>query len=125
MPTYTAGKPKNAELYVEPGKYRFRVIEAKDDTSRGGADMVKVKLRVLHQDGSEGPALFDYFVFTDTCFWRVDNFLTSCGKHPGEGVAIDVNADDLVGYEGEANLIVETYEGKKNNKVAAYLFDEF
>jgi hypothetical protein len=30
----------------------------------------------------------------------------------------------MVGWTCEANLAIDTYEGKKSNKVAAYLWDE-
>jgi hypothetical protein len=125
MPTYTAGKPQSKQFYVEPGVYRFKVIEAKDDTSTKGNDMIELKLRIILKDGSDGPNCFDYLVFTDASFWKVDAFLKSCDAHPGEGVAVDIKAETLIGYEGEARFKVEDYKGNTNNKVEAYLFDEF
>jgi hypothetical protein len=125
MPTYTAGKPQASEFHVEPGVYRFKVIEAKDDSSRAGNEMIKLKVRIIKPDGSDGPSCFDYLVFSANALWKVDSFLKSVDKHPGEGVSFNVEPDDLIGCEGEARFIVEPYEGKKNNKVEAYLFDEF
>ena len=122
--TYTAQKPEHTEYHVEPGDYRLRVIEAAEDTSKGGNDMIKLKLRVILPDGSDGPTLFDYLVFTETCFWKIDHFLKSCGRHPGEGAAVSIDAGELTGWECEASLKVETFEGHKSNKVAAYLWNE-
>jgi hypothetical protein len=124
MITFTAGKPEAAEFHVEPGDYKLRVLEAIEDTSKSGNDMLKLKLRIVLPDGSDGPALFDYLVFTETSFWKIDHFLKSCGRHPGEGAAVNIDADTLIGWECEASLKVETYEGQKSNKVAAYLWDE-
>lgn len=125
MPTYTAGKPQSTEFHVPSGEYRFRVIEAKDDTSKAGNEMIKLKLRVLHKSGEEGPALFDYLVFDASSLWKIDSFLKAVDQHPGEGKEVEVKAESLIGLEGEARLKVEDYNGKKSNKVDAYLFDEF
>ena len=124
MPTYTAGKPTIVEFFVPAGDYKLRVIEATDDTSKAGNEMVKLKLRIKLKDGTDGPALFDYLVFNDKCFWKVDAFLKSCGEHPGEGVSVDVDPKTIIGWECEANLSLEEFEGKKSNKVNAYLWDD-
>ena len=121
---FKTGKPNPSEFYVEPGDYRLRVIEANEDTSKGGNDMIKLKLRVLKPDGDEGPALFDYLVFTDTSFWKIDHFLKSCAQHPGEGENVEIDPDQIIGWECQAALKVEAYEGQKSNKVAAYLWDD-
>lgn len=125
MPKYTAGKPENKTFIVPPGDYKLKVIAAKDDTSKTGNDMIELQLRIIHDDGSNGPSLFDYLVFTQSSFWKVDAFLKSADKHPGEGQSVNVNADDLIGYEVRATLKVEKYDGKESNKVAAYLFEDF
>lgn len=113
------------QFFVEPGNYRFRVTEAKEDSSKAGNDMLTLTLRIILPDGKDGPLCIDRLVFIDSCYWKVDAFLKSCGQHPGEGVNVDVNAENVIGWEGEAALIVETFEGKKSNKVSAYVFDEF
>jgi hypothetical protein len=125
MPTYTAGKPSSSEFFVPAGDYKFKVVEATEDTSKAGNEMIKLKLKPQMPDGREGPSFFDYLVFNEKSFWKVDAFLKSCDQHPGEGEETDIKAEDLIGYEGEVSLTVETFEGKKSNKVAAYLFEEF
>lgn len=125
MPKYIAGKPEQKQFYVEPGDYNLRVVEAKDDTSKGGNEMIKLKLKVVNDDGTDGPSLFDYLVFHKDSSWKVDAFLKSADRHPGEGQEYDVSADSLIGLEVRATLKVEKYEGNTNNKVANYLFEEF
>src|SRR5436190_22241802 len=123
---YTAGTPTAPQdFFVAPGDYAFRVIEASEEKSQSGNDMIKLKLRPIKKDGTDGPALFDYLVFSKTSHWKIDAFLKSCGKHPGDGVEADLDTDDMIGWEGEATLSVDTYDGKKSNKVAAYLFEDF
>lgn len=122
---FKAGKPEASQFYVEPGDYRCKVVEAKEDTSKAGNDMITAKCRVIREDGTEGPAFFERLVFTEKTFWRVDQFLKACGKHPGEGEDIAIDADDMIGWEFEATLTIEEYDGRKSNRIAEFLFDEF
>ncbi len=110
---------------VSAGTYTVRVIEATEDTSKSGNDMVKLKLRIVLNSGHDGPALFDYLVLSEGASWKIDQFLGAMGKHPGEGKEISLNADEMVGWEGEADLSVEEYNGKKSNKVAAYIVPQY
>lgn len=121
---FKAGKAEANEFFVPAGDYRLKVVEASEDTSKAGNDMIKLKLRIVKEDGSNGPALFDYLVFSESSRWKVDAFLMSAGQHPGEGEALSLEADDMIGWEVQATLKVESYDGKKGNKVEAYLFDE-
>lgn len=124
MPTFKTSKPEHTEFYVPAGDYRLRVVEAKDDTSKSGNDTIELLLQVIKDDGSKGPKLYDYLTFTEKAFWRVDHFLQACGKHPGEGKDISINAKDVVGWECRATLVVgETNKGAKRNEVAAYLWE--
>ena len=116
--------PAASEFHVAPGEYRLRVVDAREDTSKGGNDMIKLKLRVLKDDGSEGVSLFDYLVFTESTHWKINHFLKSCGKHPGDNEDVDLYPDEMIGWECEATLIVEEFDGKKSNKVSAYLWDD-
>jgi hypothetical protein len=126
---YKAGTPTAPEYTVPAGDYKLRVVEAKADSSKSGNSMIKLKLRVVKGDGTDGPALFDYLVFADSSFWKIDAFLKSSGKHPGDGEAfpfepeIDDTFPDLIGLEVEASLTVDEYNGRKSNKIGGYLFD--
>lgn len=122
--TYKSGSPAS-NFCVPPGTYQLRVIEAAEDTSKSGNDMVKLKLRVIKPDGSEGPALFDYLVLSESAQWKIDQFLAACDNHPGEGEQVIIDVDAMIGWECEAELTVETYEGKKSNKVGNYVVPEF
>lgn len=121
MPAYTPSKPQSAEFFVPAGTYRFRVVEADDDTSKGGNEMIKLKIKPILKGGADGPALFDYLVFAESSLWKIDAYCASVGREKIE----DGKTDELIGDEGEVRLKVEEYNGKKSNKVDAYLFDEF
>lgn len=121
---YTAGKPDSQSFTVPAGEYKLRVIEADEDTSKSGNDMIKLKLRIVKSDGRDGPAMFDYLVFSDSSFWKIDAFLKAAGEHPGEGEEVSIDCTAIIGWEVQARLTVDTYNGKQSNKVDAYLFDD-
>ncbi len=106
---------------VPKGRYKLRVVDA--EAHKG--DGVKLTLAVLN-DGQPGTKLFEYLLFRSTTFWKVEHFLKSCGEYGGDGVEVDSDEliDDCIGWECEADLKVETYEGRDSNKVAAFIFDE-
>jgi hypothetical protein len=122
---YTTAKPSNPSIMLPPGEYTVRVIEAKEDTSKSGNDMLKLKFRVIKSNGTEGPALFDNLVFTESSLWKVDQFLDACGQHPGEGVDFDLDPQSMVGWECKAKLKHDTYQGNTNLKVDAFIVEEF
>jgi len=123
---YTAKTPVAApEFFVPPGEYKLRVIDAIEKVSKSKNCMIEVKHQVILHDGTEGPKLFDYLVFEDSCFWKIDQFLKSAGMHPGDGADVDVQAQEIIGWEVVATLKVEEYNGSKNNKVVSYSIEEF
>lgn len=124
MPSYTANKPAQSEFFVPPGDYKLEVVDATEETSKGGNEMIKLKLRVINKDGGKGPSLFDYLVFAPSSFWKIDAFRASCGEDVEEGAEANIEASELIGNVCEATLIVETYDGQKSNKVKSYLFDK-
>lgn len=126
MPSYTAGKPENKSFTVPPGEYTLRVVEAEEDTSKNGNDMIKLTLVVVKDNGKDGPRLFDYLVFSESSFWKIDTFLKSAGEHPGEGASVDLAAEKCIGWTVRAKLKIESYDGRESNKIESYLFeDEF
>ena len=125
MIQFKAGKPENKTFTVPAGDYTLRVLEAKEDTSKSGNDMIKLTLAVVKEDGTNGVRVFDYLVFTEAARWKVDSFLLAAGKHPGEGKSLDLDTDEMIGWEAEATLSIDKHEGKESNKVAAYISDSF
>lgn len=124
--TYKTKAPqKGGGFTVPPGNYKFIVLDAKEETSKSGNDMVKLTLRIIKEDGEDGPKMFDYLVQDEFSFWKIDSFLKSCDKHPGEGEDVSINADSMIGWEGTADFKQDTYNGNTNMKVAAYTWPDF
>jgi hypothetical protein len=116
MPTYNASTPTERPDHVEPGDHPVEVIDAVESFSRSGHEMIELKLRT-----SAGSYLYDFLVFIPSAFWKIDSFRAATGEAVTPEDDVEIVADDLIGRTGTARLIVEEYNGKKRNKVAAWL----
>jgi len=117
MPKYTSTGDAGGALFVDPGEYEFIVHEAEEQLSKAGNEMIKLTLRIQPQNTT----VFDYLVFSEKNAWKIDSFLASLGGEIAEGKEIDVQPAMLKGRSGRAQFTTEEYEGRKSNKVGAYL----
>jgi len=104
MPSYTASTPTERPDHVDPGDYQVEVIDAIETVSKTGHEMIELKL-----------------VFIPNAFWKIDSFRAATGEEVSPEEEVEIIADDLIGRTGKARLTVEEYNGKKRNKVAAWL----
>ena len=116
MPTYKASAPVKRPDHLEPGDYRVEVVDASELVSKSGHEMIELKLRT-EQDSY----LYDFLVFTETAFWKIDAFRAASGEKVTPEDQVEITADDLIGRKARARLSVEEYNGQKRNKVAAWL----
>ena len=117
MPSYTSSEPTSRPDYVESGDYTVEVINAEESISKSRNEMIELKLKVE----PSGAILYDNLVFTPNAFWKIDAFRAATGETVTPNEDVEINADDLIGRTGRARLIVEEYNGRKRNKVAAWL----
>ena len=117
MPSYKSSEPTSRPDYVEPGEYTVEILNAAETVSKKGSDMIELKFRVL----PDGPVFFDYLVFVENAFWKIDAFRAAIGEIVLPDEEVEIHADDFIGKQGQARLSVETYDGRKRNKVAAWL----
>jgi hypothetical protein len=123
---YTAGAPQ--EGAVDPvlprGKYRFRVADAEEKRSKAGNPMIEFKARHLKEDGTTGRAVYGNLVFVEKALWKVDQFLAACGKHPGTGADTTIDADEMIGWEFEAEIdLVKDDKGRDRNEFFSFLME--
>jgi hypothetical protein len=116
MPSYTSSTPQERPDHVEPGDYEVEVVDAIETISKGGHEMIELKLKT-----SAGSYLYDFLVFIPTAFWKIDAFRAATGEAVTPEQDVEIVADDLIGRTGKARLSVEEYNGRKRNKVAAWL----
>jgi hypothetical protein len=79
--------------------------------------MIELKLRA--EPG--GAVFFDHLVFMESSYWKIDAFRAAIGEKILPDQEVEIHADDLIGRKGRARLIVEEFNGRKRNKVAAWL----
>jgi Protein of unknown function (DUF669) len=100
------------------GEYQFEVTNAEEKTSNtSGNDMIELTLKI-----KDGPTVYDYLVNVEESLWKLDNFRASTGEEVKPGVPVDINPEDFIGPSGTCLLYTDTYQGKKKNKVADYVF---
>ncbi len=116
MPSYTSSTPQERPDHVEPGDYEVEVIDAIETISKGGHEMIELKLRT-----SAGSLLYDFLVFIPTAFWKIDAFRAATGEVVEPDQDVEITADHVIGRTGIARLTVEEYNGKKRNKVVAWI----
>lgn len=115
---YTSQDAENKPRYVPGGDYLITVIEATETIAKeSGAEMIKLKLEVEEH----GVRFFDYLVATESSFWKIDTFRKAIGEKVIEGEEVELFADDLLGRQAYATLRVEEFDGRKNNKIDAWL----
>ena len=54
-------------------------------------------------------------------FWKIDAFRAATGENVTPDEDVEIIADELIGRTGRVRLSVEEYNGRKRNKVAAWL----
>ena len=116
MPSYTSSTPQERPDHVEPGDYEVEVIDAIETISKGGHEMIELKLKT-----SAGSILYDFLVFIPTAFWKIDAFRAATGEVVEPDQDVEITADHVIGRTGIARLTVEEYNGKKRNKVVAWI----
>lgn len=116
MPTYQANTPTERHDHVEPGDYEVEIVDAIETLSKSNHEMIELKLRT-----SAGSYLYDFLVFIPSAFWKIDAFRAATGEAVTPEQDVEIVADDLIGRTGHARLALEEYNGKKRNKVAAWL----
>jgi hypothetical protein len=105
MPSYKQEEPKKAGTYfVEPGIYRVEIRNAVEKTSQNGNPMIKLVCKILLKDDVEGPEVWDHLVFTAKASWKIDQFLASIGQAVVPGEEVSVEASDLIGEVGVAEI---------------------
>lgn len=103
---------------LKPGLCEFQVVDAQDQISKSGNDMVKLSLRVWDSEGKEGQ-IFDYLVASAS--WKIASFFESIGN-PQAYESGEIDTVVVVGAAGKAKLEIEkdpTYGDKA--KIKAYL----
>ena len=122
MPRYDPTKydPENDGVFKPPpeGDYEFIVVEANEQTSKAGNEMVNLKLAV--EIGRDKPmTTYDRLVFHDNCINRIHGFCAATGADFSRG---ELTAPDCIGRSGRAHLKLgdPNKDGKRYMEVTYY-----
>jgi hypothetical protein len=111
----------SAANLVAAGDYDFEVADAKEETSKGGNDMVKLKLNIEGEEGRRH-VVFDYLVGTEASMFKVRGFAETTGMLPQYDRG-DMDPSEMIGRTGRATIAIDdknkAYAPK--NVVRAYL----
>lgn len=124
---FTAGSrtASNDRFLVPDGIYEIECVEAIEKTSKSsGNPMIQLTWEIVGKNGDNGPRLKDWLVMSEAVAWRIDAFLVAIGRHPGEGVEVELDADDLIGVSTRARLKQEKDAKGTSMRVDAYLGPE-
>jgi hypothetical protein len=120
---YTSSNEAPKSYHLPAGDYDVTIVEASESVSRStGADMIKLTLEAEASDGSGSMVkVFDYLVASPSSAWKIDAFRRALGHEVVQVGPVELHADDLVGRTLRARLKVEEFNGRRNNKVEAWL----
>lgn len=88
---------------LDPGLYKFRVIESEDKISQAGADMIKLKLSIIDSEGIEH-IVFDYLL--ESMLFKILHFCdtTDLTSKYESGT---LGAKDCIDKEGCVSIIIQ------------------
>jgi hypothetical protein len=122
---FTAGTATAGDRFLVPdGIYEMEIVNALEKTSKGGNPMIELTWEIVGKNGDNGPKLKDWLTMSEAVMWKIDAFLVAAGKHPGEGVEIELDADDLIGVAVRARLKQRKDDKGTSMTVDAYLAPE-
>ena len=116
MPSYKSSEPTTFDC-VPAGEYTVEVVNAEETLSQKQHEMIELKLKVE----PSGAVVFDHLVFLSNSFWKIDSFRAATGENVTPDEDVEIIADELIGRTGRVRLVVEEYNGRKRNKVSAWL----
>jgi hypothetical protein len=91
------------------GTYDFEVLEAQDQTSKSGNEMIMLKIAIFNSDGASRHC-FDYLVSTPGASFKVRHFCESVGIL-SQYESGEIDTDTLVGRSGRAKIKIDKGNG--------------
>ena len=90
-----------SENLLPDGTYNFEVMEAEEKLSKGGNEMIRLKLKVY--DGSGGFKYVDDYLL-EAILYKVKHCMDACGLS-AEYARGELDAKDMIGRSGQVKII--------------------
>jgi hypothetical protein len=88
-----------------PGTYDFEVLEAEEQTSSKGNDMIMLKLAIYNAQG-QNRHVYDYLVGTDGAQFKIRHYAEATGQLDTYDGG-EISADDQVGRTGRCKIVIK------------------
>ena len=119
MPKHTYNDETDFPVLPD-GDYLLTLTDFYDvKTSENDNEYIKFKLET-----EKGSNIFYNLTFSPKNGWRVDAFLKAFGVAPAKGTTFEFDTtfcNTLIGKRAWATLYTDEYQGRKNNKVSAFI----
>lgn len=98
-------------VVLEEGLYSVVIEAVEEKTSSTGKPMLLVRFR----EANTNTALFENYVLTENCLWKLKELLDAAGVE-ADGI-VDLDTDCLIGVAFTAKVIKEDYNGNEVNRI--------
>jgi len=114
--------PNQFTVY-EPGRYDFRIEDVEQNTSKNGNPQLVMK-SVIVGGPSDGKKFTSWWSLVEKAQWRLNQLIEATGcphqvvGEDGEGnPLVEFEESDLIGLTFSADVVIDNYQNKKNNKL--------
>lgn len=107
----TEEEVKSAGMF-DPGVYDFEIVKAEDQTSKAGNDMVKIVLKVFHQNG-DFILMSDYLLTDESMAFKLRHCCAAIGILP-KYESGELESGDFVTGTGQIKLKIDKGKPKKD-----------
>ncbi len=98
-------------ILLDEGMYNVTIESVEEKTSSTGNPMLLIRFR----EESTQAALFENYVLTEKCLWKLKELLSAAGIECNGAVEFDT--EELVGLVFKAKVIQDDYNDNKVNRI--------
>lgn len=98
-------------VLLDEGNYNVAIKKVEEKVSSTGKPM----LVVLFEEETTKTGIFENYVLTEDCLWKVKELLTAAGYDTSAVLEFDPN--DLVGLVFKAKIVQDDYNDSKVNRI--------
>ena len=98
-------------VLLDEGMYNLTLESIEEKTSSTGKQMLLVRFR----EETTQTALFENYVLTENCLWKLKELLSAAGLECSG--AVDLDTDELIGLMFKAKVVQDDYNDSKVNRI--------
>lgn len=98
-------------VILEEGMYNVTIESVEEKTSSTGKPMLLVRFK----EEETKAAIFENYVLTEECLWKLKELLSAAGIECSG--TVDFDTEELVGLMFKAKILKEQYNGSDVNRI--------